>query len=613
MQNNTENQNALAAIDRGLSKIEPGLWMANRQRCLKGEAHTMRAGINIAKTSSLAGAAVAGGAGLLLGATGVGLIGGGLGLLAYGAVMVADLLDTGRFAPIPFVRTRVSDRLEVLGNAELRDLRSQQVEAQMGAGLARFEADEELYSNLPEELSNEALMLLKHGRLIVSMLGQLPAEHRDLAYLQLCGMYSKFGDALTGLSLQRLKDSVAGHVGGNYSVMRPAEIHQYEPPAYQVGAAAPSFGELPAAMPVGSNTRLNALDVAAVPGDAHQKSAYEMIVASPYRSRLFFGGQRTGKSYLAFNCAIASSAKGANIYYVNMAAWEAEDDGYSSRATMAAVANIQIMDEAQAAREIEGAMRVLEAFAADTKPAVLIFEEWCETSSLNHKHRELLKPFMLLAASAVEQLANTGMKRKKAIYATAPMFVAGSLTQAAKAAKSMELVLVAIAPGRTVCWEGQAITFSSPILAQAAANWHGVIEPVGSHNAVRIALCEGAWVPVGDMPVVVAAEDFKANEVMPAAKTPGTIPGLSKTMPEAADAIARYLQKNEGVEATMGAIAKVFRSDERNAIRPLLQPICLGLVQEDPARYIYKCGADGKAKICFQSHPTVTTWTGDEA
>ena len=76
--------------------------------------------------------------------------------------------------------------------------------------------------------------------------------------------------------------------------------------------------------------------------------------------------------------------------------------------------------------------------------------------------------------------------------------------------------------------------------------------------------------------------------------------------------VARYLQKNEGAEATMGAIAKVFRSDDREAIRPLLQSICLTLVNESPANYIYKCGADGKAKITYQADPMIGKWTGDE-
>jgi len=267
--NTTENQNALAAIDRGLSLIEPQLWVTNRHRALKAEACNMRSGINIAKTSSLLGIVAAGGAGLLLGGTGVGLVGSGIAALGYIATLVSDGLDTGRFAPLPFVRTRIGDRIETLGNAETRELRAQYEAAQMGAGNRSFEADEELYSNLPEELCNEALMISKQGGLVVSMLSQMPTEQRDLAYIQLCTLYNQFGDSLTGLSLQRLQDSVNGRIGGNYAKMRPAEIREYQPPTYELNAPAVEFGELPPANhQIGEATRLGAVDVAAITSEA---------------------------------------------------------------------------------------------------------------------------------------------------------------------------------------------------------------------------------------------------------------------------------------------------------------------------------------------------------
>lgn len=511
----TENQNALAAIDRGLSRIDPNLWIVNRLQALRGEACAMRAGINVAKTTSIAGTVVAGGVGLLMGATGVGLVGGAIGLITYGAVMVADVLDTGRFAPLPWMRTRVGDRLELMGNADQRELRQAYEAAQQGAGKSSFEADEELYSNLPEELSNEALMLTKHAGLIGSMLAQIPCEQRDLAYLKICAMYSKFGDALTGLSLNRLQDSVAGRVGGNYNRMRPAEIHEYQPPVYQMGEApgpAAGFGSLPAAAP---------LAVAAAPETVsapEAKSAYQSIIASPYRSRFFLGGQRTGKSYLAIHCAQAGKSKGADIYYLNLSAWGQEDDGYSAIAVKSITANIQAMDTVHVEGVISDARKLLQAFFVSEKPAILMLEEWCELGSRNHQHKELLEPLLAYSASIVEQLANTGQKRRKAVYATGPMFVAGSLQQATKAAKSMALVLVAIAPGKTVYWQEQALTFDPAVYSMALNNWHGVVEPVGSFASDRIALVDGRWVPVGDLPALPAA----SRQVEPPAAEPAT-------------------------------------------------------------------------------------------
>ena len=44
----------------------------------------------------------------------------------------------------------------------------------------------------------------------------------------------------------------------------------------------------------------------------------------------------------------------------------------------------------------------------------------------------------------------------------------------------MALVLVAIAPGKTVHWQEQALTFDPAVFSMALNNWHGVSEPVGS-------------------------------------------------------------------------------------------------------------------------------------
>ena len=239
-----------------------------------------------------------------------------------------------------------------------------------------------------------------------------------------------------------------------------------------------------------------------------EQTALDLITASPYKSRLFFGGQRTGKSFLAANCALRAKSKGADCFYINMAAWGTEDDAYSAVALKSASFNLQAMDAHQALEAVDAAVEVLQAFYQHPKPAILLFEEWCETGSRNHKHRAILDVLTTEAASIVEQLANTGQKRQKAIYATAPMFVAGSLAQTAKAAKSMSLVLVAIAPGHKAMWQGQTLTFDRPVFSQALANWHGVTEPTGKYTSERIASVDGHWVAVGTlepMPAIKAA------------------------------------------------------------------------------------------------------------
>ncbi len=387
-----DNQNALAAIDRGLSSIAPGLWIAHRQRTLKGEARSMQLGINIAKTTSLTGAVVAGGVGLLLGATGIGLVGGGLAGLTYLAAVVCDGLDTGRFAPLPFIRTRLADRLETMGSAELRALRAQYDAAQLGR--ASFEGEEELYSNLPPELGNEAMMLTKHGGLVASLLGQLPADQRDLAYLHICDFHQRFGDALTGLSLPRLKDSVAGRIGGNTALMRPAELQEYQPPSYQIKGDL-AFGELP---PVGNNTRLSAIDV---PGAAALKhddratlTALKEYIQQPKNLVVVASGGAGKGITLANLCRFKHEADSRAITIWCDPKNDPEESGYfdhpSIRAFRFNAAELSPEALCQKIRALMSYYRMICDSLPPKTPVWLILDEWLFVLTQLKKHDEAL-------------------------------------------------------------------------------------------------------------------------------------------------------------------------------------------------------------------------------
>jgi len=153
---------------------------------------------------------------------------------------------------LPFFRTRLGDRITALGDAEAREAMSTAAEINRMRGHSSFADDEELFSNLPAELSCEAMMLAKHGGLVAQLLSQLAPDKRDLAYLHLCNAHRNFGDAMTGLTLERLTDQMEGRVGGNYLRMKPAELHDYQPPVYQMQPVQPdrTFGELPADAPL---------------------------------------------------------------------------------------------------------------------------------------------------------------------------------------------------------------------------------------------------------------------------------------------------------------------------------------------------------------------------
>ena len=391
--NTVENQTALAAIDRGLSSIAPNLWIAHRRRTLKQEACCMQLGINIAKTTSLTGAVVAGGVGLLLGATGIGLVGGGLAGLTYLAAVVCDGLDTGRFAPLPFVRTRLADRLETMGSAELRALRAQYDAAQLGR--ARFDGEEELYSNLPPELSNEAMLLTKHGGLVASLLTQLAPDQRDLAYLHICDLHQRFGDALTGLSLPRLKDAVAGRVGGNPTLMRPAEISEYEPPVYQMQSGGRPFGELPAA---GNDTGQSAITIpgAAAPktNDAATLTALKQYIQQPKNLVVVASGGAGKGITLANLCRFKHEADSRAITIWCDPKNDPEESGYfdhpSIRAFRFNAAALSASGLCQKIRALMSYYRMIcDSLPAKT-PVWLILDEWLFVLTQLKKHDEAL-------------------------------------------------------------------------------------------------------------------------------------------------------------------------------------------------------------------------------
>jgi hypothetical protein len=115
--------------------------------------------------------------------------------------------------------------------------------------------------------------------------------------------------------------------------------------------------------------------------------------------------------------------------------------------------------------------------------------------------------FLCLVAGRISALTSSGMKRVKAIWALCPELVSGSLKGPAKAIKSLELMLFAIAPERKVEWQGQEISFSHGVYKQVAYNFDGLSMPTTEqiqlcheHEIDRICYLNGEWLPVGDLP-----------------------------------------------------------------------------------------------------------------
>jgi hypothetical protein len=236
-----------------------------------------------------------------------------------------------------------------------------------------------------------------------------------------------------------------------------------------------------------------------------KKTAIDRIKASPYTSRLFLGSQRTGKSYLA---AAAAAEIGVDVYHINLASNLGSDDTEDARYWAGVKASVccklKRMDEDDAAQKIAEAIEVFYQFEDSRRPSILIVDEWAEIGSQFHRYSYLLDELLKLLANECASLASTGTKQKKAIWAIAPMMVAGDLVQPAKAIKSLKLCYVTIPPGRVIQWtnsdgEDNAVTFDDALFEQVKNNFKGVSDPGKKWTDDRIVWVGGSWLPVGEL------------------------------------------------------------------------------------------------------------------
>jgi hypothetical protein len=150
------------------------------------------------------------------------------------------------------------------------------------------------------------------------------------------------------------------------------------------------------------------------------------------------------------------------------------------------------------------AIAIFHRFEATRRPAILIVDEWAEIGSQYHRYSHLLGELLVLLASECASLGSTGMKQKKAIWAIAPMMVAGDMVQSAKVAKTLKLCYVTVPPGRAMQWvnsegENNEVVFDNSLFEQVQANFKGVSEPGKKWTDDRIAWVGGSWLPIGDL------------------------------------------------------------------------------------------------------------------
>ena len=233
----------------------------------------------------------------------------------------------------------------------------------------------------------------------------------------------------------------------------------------------------------------------------------DAVMRSPGVSRLMIGGQRTGKSYLAAVASRELAAKGWKIYHVNLASYGTEDSYYWEHCTRSVVGDLpSITDESEAKTLLEQAIECLNDFWAQEN-AIMICDEITYVGSRFGQWKDTVNEYLCLVAGRISALTSSGMKREKAIWALCPELVSGALEGPTKAIKSLDLMLFAIAPERTVTWNKQEITFNESLYAQVAHNFDKVSRPTPEqiqlcteHEIDRICYLNGEWLPVGDLP-----------------------------------------------------------------------------------------------------------------
>ncbi|MBW4527079.1 MAG: hypothetical protein KME18_18135 [Phormidium tanganyikae FI6-MK23] len=269
----------------------------------------------------------------------------------------------------------------------------------------------------------------------------------------------------------------------------------------RMGVEMPKEPSQPTTPTIGTNTRPNALPVASQPTRQPDSipTGLSSIVADPYQSRAFFGAQRTGKSYLA---AVASKeisdSLSCKIFHMNLASFGDEDSYYWSHAVESLQCDLSSMDGYESKQIINQAIDIVKRFYSQQN-ALLIVDEIAYLGSASNQHSKLLEPLLTLIADKITTLSSSGKKRQQAIWTIAPEFVAGSLTQDAKAVKKLKLCYVASHPDRALDWNGQSISFDWELFRQIKANFE-ILEPNSLPSSDRVCFVGSHWLPIGELP-----------------------------------------------------------------------------------------------------------------
>lgn len=246
-----------------------------------------------------------------------------------------------------------------------------------------------------------------------------------------------------------------------------------------------------------------------VPTVIDPSSALDMILQSPYKSRIFFGAQRSGKSMLVAIASKKLAERGSKIYHLNFVSYSRdgldEDAIYTQHCFKSVRGDTSKMGTAQVKIMVEDALVLVNEWW-NSHDSVLLVDEWADLVSKFNPHIDLIAPLVAIIAGKISTLTSGGIKRKVAVWAVAPSMVAGNMIDPGRVIKSAECVYVSIPPGRFVDWDGQSIGFDDQLWAQVDNNFSITYPRLGEvPGAERIAFVGDRWLPLGTDPRMLDA------------------------------------------------------------------------------------------------------------
>jgi hypothetical protein len=437
-------------------------------------------------------------------------LGGGVG--AAWMLTIANPAIAGIVGAIALVNYILAAMKETEKTGEYRPLLGRKNLASLAMGLDRQSAappptvtveDDALY--LEDHDLGEWLLLRTAMEPCIQFLSQYPDEHRDevmnLAAIEAYRQYGYMYRSEPDTRHQMKAESVGQYA---LSTVRAQSDFLLDSPVEASSAVESAIQE--SSSPIGQNTRLNAIEVpaATIPSKPQQfavTTTWDTVLGDPMRSRAIFGGQRTGKSYFAAAATKEIKQKqNTRIFHINLHSFGNEDSYYWQHAEQSIAVDMSVMDFQQAKVVVQSALRLVEAFYK-TPNAILVFDEITIVGATNSRYRALVEPLMMFIADKITILCSSGKKRQQAIWALAPEMVAANLTQATKAIKTLSLLYISIAPGKTVKWEGQTIGASLELWNQLNVNYPIAPMPLaGEFECDRIACIDTEWIPLGDVP-----------------------------------------------------------------------------------------------------------------